>query len=101
MQQYNQFRNIIRLEESSMIRIGEIIKTKRKEQNLTQEDLASCLGVSGAAVSKWENGGMPGVDLFPALSRLFNVSIDYLMMGNGNLDSACDEEQKEKNLDTS
>ena len=38
-----------------MIKIGEIIKAKRKEQDLTQEELASRLGVSKAAVSKWEN----------------------------------------------
>lgn len=38
-----------------MIKIGAIIKAKRKEQDLTQEELASRLGVSKATVSKWEN----------------------------------------------
>ncbi len=36
--------------------IGEIIRGLRKAQNLTQEELAELLNVSGQAISKWENG---------------------------------------------
>ena len=36
--------------------IGKFIAQKRKEQNLTQEQLAQCLGVSNKTVSKWETG---------------------------------------------
>ena len=50
----------------------------RKEKKVTQEQLASCLGVSAQAVSKWENGSYPEGDLLPALSDYFGVSIDYL-----------------------
>lgn len=38
------------------IRLGEIIVAKRRQQQMTQEDLANFLGVSKAAVSKWETG---------------------------------------------
>ena len=36
--------------------IGSYIARKRKEQNLTQEQLAEQLGVSNKTISKWENG---------------------------------------------
>lgn len=36
------------------MKIGEIIREKRKEQSLTQEQLADLLGVSAPAVHKWE-----------------------------------------------
>ncbi len=62
-----------------MIRIGAIIKTKRKERNLTQEELAGILGVSKAAVSKWENAECyPDITLLPQLAKTFNVTIDEL-----------------------
>ena len=37
--------------------IGNYIAKKRREKNLTQEQLAEKLGVSNKTVSKWENGG--------------------------------------------
>ena len=37
--------------------IGKFISQKRKEQNMTQEQLAEKLGVSNKTVSKWECGG--------------------------------------------
>ena len=39
----------------SSLKIGEKIKAKRRERDLTQEELAAILSVSKAAVSKWEN----------------------------------------------
>ena len=36
--------------------IGSFIATKRREKNLTQEQLADRLGVSNKTISKWENG---------------------------------------------
>lgn len=62
-----------------MIKIGEIIKAKRKEQNLTQEELAGILGVSKAAISKWENAECyPDITLLPQIAKIFNISIDEL-----------------------
>lgn len=38
------------------LKVGRFITKKRKEQNLTQEQLAERLGVSNKTVSKWETG---------------------------------------------
>lgn len=61
------------------IRMGEKIKSLRKARNLSQEALASQLGVSFQAVSKWENGAsMPDVAMIPAIASFFRVSTDDL-----------------------
>lgn len=57
---------------------SETLQKLRKGQGVTQEQLASYLGVSPQAVSKWENGGYPDGDLLPRLADYFGVSIDYL-----------------------
>lgn len=38
------------------IKTGKLIQTLRKEQGLTQKELAQAVGVSDKAISKWENG---------------------------------------------
>ena len=57
---------------------AESLQTLRKEAKITQEQLASHLGVSAQAVSKWENGSYPDGDLLPRIADYFGVSIDYL-----------------------
>lgn len=60
--------------------IHETIKHKRKEQNLTQEALAGMLGVTKAAVSKWETAeSYPDITLLPKLARLFEITVDALL----------------------
>ncbi len=62
--------------------IGRTIAKLRKNAAMTQSDLAQALNVSDKAVSKWENGqGYPDIVMFPTLASLFNVSVDYLMLG--------------------
>ena len=58
--------------------IGTQIAKLRKDKNITQEELAKNLGVSAQAVSKWENGGAPDVDMLPEIADYFDVSIDLL-----------------------
>ena len=61
------------------IRLGEKIRTLRKEKNISQEVLAQYLGVSFQAVSKWENGdNLPDVTMIPAIASFFEVSTDEL-----------------------
>ena len=56
---------------------NEKLQHLRKENNMTQEQLAERLYVSRAAVSKWESGkGYPNIESLKAISKLFSVSID-------------------------
>lgn len=58
--------------------IGEKIKNKRKELNLTQEYLAKELNISRQAVSKWEKGtSEPSMENLVKLSEIFGVDIKY------------------------
>ncbi|MCC3869924.1 helix-turn-helix domain-containing protein [Terrisporobacter mayombei] len=62
------------------LEIGQVIYKLRKEKNITQEALAKTVGVSVAAVSKWEsNNSYPDIALLPSIARFFNTSIDKLL----------------------
>lgn len=59
--------------------IGNKIKQLRMKMGLTQEQLATRLGISAQSVSKWENSvTMPDITLLPVLSSELGVSIDEL-----------------------
>ncbi len=62
--------------------IGNFIAKLRKKNGLTQSQLAQKLNISDKTVSRWENGlGYPEITQFPVLSKLFGVTVDYLMTG--------------------
>ncbi len=58
--------------------LSERIAELRKERGLTQEQLGQLAGVSAQAVSKWEKGGAPDVELLPTLADRLGVTIDAL-----------------------
>ena len=61
---------------------GSLIAAIRKEQNRTQQDLANELGVSSAAISKWERGiGFPDVSLIEPLAASLGITIAELFKG--------------------
>ncbi len=61
---------------------GKLISGLRREQGLTQREVAEVLGVCAKTVSKWETGrGFPDVSLISALSKLFQVDISKLIEG--------------------
>lgn len=71
-------------------KIGQFIKAIRKNNNLSQADLADKLGVTYQAVSKWENGkNLPDISILQQISKMFNVDIDEILAG----------ETKEKKLE--
>ena len=54
--------------------LGASIKSLRTAQQVTQAELAKAVGVSVQAVSKWECGGTPDVELLPAIADRLGVS---------------------------
>ena len=59
---------------------GKIIYELRKKKNVTQEDLAAELGVTAAAVSKWEKGySLPDILMLCSLADYFQVTTDELL----------------------
>ena len=61
------------------VKMGNAIAGKRKELGLTQEQLAECLGVTKAAVSKWEQGrSLPDVALVPLLASRLDLTLEEL-----------------------
>lgn len=60
--------------------IGERLVTIRKQQNMTQNDLATLLQVSYQAVSRWErNENLPDVYTLQKIAKIYGVSIDEII----------------------
>ena len=67
--------------------IGQRIASRRKQINLSQETVSEQIGVSRQSVSKWESdAGLPDIDNLIALSKLFNVSVGWLLGTEQNPD---------------
>lgn len=63
--------------------LGKMILELRKKKNVTQDELAAELGVTAAAVSKWENGyTLPDILMLCALADYFAVTTDALLGRN-------------------
>ena len=64
------------------IQIGKFIATMRKENNMTQKQLAEKLSVSDKTISKWECGkGLPEVSLLLPLCEALHISVNDLLSG--------------------
>ena len=80
------------------IKIGNFIKETRKEQKLTQSDLAEKLNVSDRAISKWENGQcMPDVSKINELCEILKITINDLFSGE-IIDMKDNEKKLEENI---
>lgn len=74
---YNTPERVIGMKE---IHLGRIIAENRRKRRITQDELAEFLGVSKAAVSKWETEtSYPDILLLPGLASYFDISIDELI----------------------
>lgn len=68
------------------VKVGSKITKYRKEQNLTQDDIAEKLFVSRQLVSKWENGtGVPSIDVLLELCKLFEITFEELLCLNDEI----------------
>lgn len=63
-------------------KIGSFLRKLRKEQQITQEDLAEKLNVSSRTISRWETGSnMPDISLLIEIADFFDVSIPEIING--------------------
>ena len=73
-------------------KIGKFIAENRTAKDITQEELATKIGVTDKAISKWENGRcLPDVSLFKPLCKELDISINELLNG--------EKDKKERNED--
>ena len=83
-----------RKEERSMDqqKIGSFLKELRKEKNLTQEQLAEALNVSGRTVSRWETGSnMPDLSILVELADYYDIDIREIINGERKSEKMNDE----------
>ncbi len=60
--------------------LKDTIRYFRKNCHMTQEELAKCLHVTHAAISKWERGfAFPDIKLLPVMARLFQTDVNTLL----------------------
>ena len=79
------------------MKLSDNLKIIRKDNNLSQEQLAEKLGVSRQAVSKWESGqSYPEMDKMLLICKLFNYDIDELM--NENIVEVSENRQSKINI---
>jgi len=78
------------------ISIAEKIKALRRGRDMTQDELASVLGVTSQSVSKWETGvAYPDIETIPIIANYFEVSVDELF----GMDALRDETAEKQRLD--
>jgi len=79
-------------------KIGKFIAKCRKDKKMTQVMLASELGISDRAISKWENGkSMPDVSLMLDLCGILDIDVNELLIGE-RLDMSNYKEVANKNM---
>lgn len=70
-----------------MLNIGERITQLRKQQSLSQDELAKRASVSRTIIGNYErNANTPSIEVLLKLAKVFNVSVDFLI-GEGELSS--------------
>lgn len=63
--------------------LGEKLQYLRKEKGISQEQLAEQMTISRQAISKWElDTSIPDVENIIQISKLFDVTTDWLLMGD-------------------
>lgn len=78
-------------------KIGEFLRTLRKEKGLTQEQVAEEFNVSGRTVSRWETGSnMPDISIISEIADFYEVDIRELIDGERKNEPAPEEETVSK-----
>lgn len=78
------------------VKLGEKIRELRKRDGRKQEELASALGVTPQAVSRWEaNGGYPDMGMIPSIANFFHITIDELFGYDNDRETKVQEYNKQ------
>ena len=81
------------------IKVGKFIAATRKEQGMTQANLAEKLGISDRAVSKWETGkSMPDSGIMLELCELLKINVNELLSGERIIVESYDKRAEENLL---
>lgn len=84
----------------NQVKSGKFIAQKRKEKNLTQEQLAERLGISNKTVSKWECGKCaPAYSIINDLCKTLEITVAELIDGEEKEDGATQESNQQQILD--
>ena len=63
-----------------MVDFGNVLKTLRLKEKMTQAQLAQKLGLTKSVISAYETGlRLPSYDILIHIAKIFNVSTDYLL----------------------
>ena len=63
-----------------MVDFGNVLKTLRLKENMTQAQLAQKLGLTKSVISAYETGlRLPSYDILIPIAKIYNVSTDYLL----------------------
>ena len=77
--------------------LGQKLKEIRKRFGLSQESLAEIMNVSRQAITKWESDeGLPDVSNLQELSKVFNLTVDYLLDDDNSLPSLSMKKELDK-----
>lgn len=78
--------------EIDLKKCGNFIKERRCSKSLTQSELAEIMGLSRAAISRWETGnGLPSIEMIDKLARILEITLDEIVKGEFS------EKRKQKN----
>ena len=78
--------------------LGQKLKEIRKRFGLSQEQLAEIMNVSRQAITKWENDlGLPDVSNLQELSKVFGITVDYLLNDENQLPALSMKKELDKN----
>ena len=73
-------------------KIGKFISQRRKQNNMTQEQLAEKLGITAKAISKWETGrGMPDSSIILDLCNELKINVNELLNGEKDTTKSSDK----------
>ena len=79
------------------LKLGNFIKSLRKEKNMTQKDLAKKIGLTDKAISKWERGlSFPDITILNSLAEVFDVDVSEILNGERGTNKISSEDIEKK-----